>query len=235
MLPGVVVAVKNEAGYLIKNIPCWLRHFDEIVVVDNGSTDQTTAIVTNFPIRYIRFEQPLKRSQCWNEGAKAIQSEHVLFLHGDVTVPGSAVDALSSLWENQSIDYSCFRIHFPENSFNFRWLEMISNFRSRYLKLIYGDQGMCIRKSVFEQIGGFPEEFLLEDLKINKKLRHYHAGFVEAPIFPSSRKFHKLGFFNYLWLMNKILFLNALGTDTQKIYQLYYNPNLNNALERNHE
>ncbi len=223
-LPGVVISVRNDAQALTRTLPELTACFEEIVIVDNHSSDECQQVCRQFSVK--RIEVPAEvffsRGQCWNTGAAHIQAESVLFLPADTLISAQAVEALRSLWREVRCDYSCFRIRFPENSWKFRLLEKFSNARSRYLKIIYGDQGLCVRRHVFEAIGGFPQEYILEDLKINHFLKPFSFRFINAPIFPSSRKFHQLGFYRYLWLMNKVLLLNFLGMSSKKIYQLYY-------------
>jgi len=224
MLPGVIIAVRNEAETLAKNLPTLVNLFQEIVIVDNWSEDHSAEICQSFPVTWVRPETQLKRGACWNEGAQYILSSYLLFLHIDTHLSPEAILAWQKTWEPHSCDYSCFRIRFPETSFKFRFIEAISNFRSRRLRIVYGDQGLCVRKSVFDAVGGFPDEYLLEDLKISQRLKSssYQFRFIDSPIIPSSRKFHKLGFIRYLGLMMGVLILNWFGVDTQTIYRLYY-------------
>ena len=221
--PAVVISVFNDAEALRVLLSSLIPFFAEIVVVDNHSTDDCAQICHSATIPHIvPPDEAFTRGQCWNLGAAHLQAEAILFLHVDTHLPQEAVAHLQTLWRENTCDYSCFQIRFQEPSFKFRVLEHVSNFRSRHLKIIYGDQGFCIRKSVFRAIGGFPEEPLLEDLKINQWLRPYRFQFIAETIFPSSRKFHQMGFFRYLFLIQQVLLLNLLGVSTQKLAQIYY-------------
>ncbi|MBF0286379.1 MAG: glycosyltransferase [SAR324 cluster bacterium] len=223
-LPGVVISVYNDAEALRQTLPTLVNLFEEIIIVDNQSQDDCETICQQHSLKHIRppADTHWSRGQCWNHGAAHVQSDSILFLHADTVISREAVDHLRTAWTNGEIDYSCFRICFQEDSLKFRIIEQISNSRSRFLKVVYGDQGLCVRKKVFKAIGGFPEEYLLEDLKINRYLRKYPFCFINSPIFPSSRKFHQTGFYRYLLLMNVVLLLNLLGMSTKRIYQLYY-------------
>ena len=227
-LPGIVISVRNDATALARTLPQLTAFFEEIVIVDNHSSDECKQICQQFRVKRIEIPTDVyfSRGQCWNTGAAHIEAGTILFLHADTVISARAVKALRSMWCEDNCDYSCFRIHFQENSWKFRVLEKISNARSRYLKIIYGDQGLCVRKRVFEAVGGFPHEYILEDLKINRYLKPYCFRFINTAISPSSRKFHQLGFYRYLLLMNKVLLLNFLGVSSKKIYQLYYSPPL---------
>ncbi len=223
-LPGVVISVYNDAEALSRLLLTLTSLFEEIVVVDNHSEDDCLSVCHEFAVKYIQPPPRMRfsRGQCWNAGATEIKSESLLFLHVDTSISLQAVAQLKTVWHENHCDYSCFRIRFEEKAFKFRILEWVSNFRSRTLKIIYGDQGFCIRAEIFETIGGFPNEYLLEDLKINRFLRPYRFSFINSPIHPSSRKFHQIGFFRYLFLMNQILLLNLCGISTKKLHQRYY-------------
>ena len=223
-LPSVIIAIQNEALVLEQNLLRFTEQFEDLIVVDNHSIDQSVAICQRFPQVTLISPPPEERwtrGKCWNEGAKHASSPFLLFLHIDSEIPAPALQAWQQCWQSEKVDYSCFQIQFPETEIKYRTLEAISNFRSRYLRIVYGDQGLCIRNTVFQQIGGFPEIPILEDLKINSFLRPYRFQFITSCIFPSSRKFHQIGFFRYLLLMNQVLFLNWLGRDLHQIQKLY--------------
>ena len=57
----------------------------EILVVDNGSTDQTAAIVKTFPVRYLQ-EERRGASYARNQGIEASTGEIVAFIDADCTV-----------------------------------------------------------------------------------------------------------------------------------------------------
>lgn len=219
---SLIIAVRNDAPALEQHLKTWCDWFDEVIVVDNHSTDHTQEILAQFPAKKLRPPPAASRAHCYNLGAQHAQSDCLLFWHADCDMPQSSFAAFKRAWQTQQPDYSCFRIEFKAEPFWYRCLESISNFRSRSLRIVYGDQGLCVKKTVFEVVGGYPEEFLLEDLKINKKLKLYRFHFINQPIYPSIRKFIKLGFFNYLLLMNQIIILNWLGVNSKTLHGMYY-------------
>jgi hypothetical protein len=70
----------------------------------------------------------------------------------------------------------------------------IANGRTRLTRIPYGDQGIFVRRSVFERLGGYPEWPLLEDLEFGRRLKA--AGKVvilSKPVTVSSRRWDKEG------------------------------------------
>ena len=65
----------------------------------------------------------------------------------------------------------CFQQRIDASGFGYRALEFGNALRVRTAGWAYGDQGIFVRRSVFEQAGGFPDVPLMEDLLLMKRLR----------------------------------------------------------------
>jgi GT2 family glycosyltransferase len=64
-----------------------------------------------------------------------------------------------------------FKIRLLSDKFPYRWLEMGINFRSKVFKLPYGDQGLFVKRSIFEELGGFRKMPFCEDLDFVCRLK----------------------------------------------------------------
>ena len=51
-----------------------------------------------------------------------------------------------------------------------RLVSFLDNFRCRRTRIIYGDQALFVRRELFESLGGFPEQPILEDVAFCEKL-----------------------------------------------------------------
>jgi len=51
----------------------------------------------------------------------------------------------------------------------------LADLRSRYTSLPYGDQALFVRAAVFRRVGGFPEQPLMEDIELSKRLKRKEA------------------------------------------------------------
>ena len=67
------------------------------------------------------------------------------------------------------------QIRLLSDKFTYRWLEMGINFRSKAFKLPYGDQGLFVKRSIFEKLGGFREMPVCEDLDFVYRLRRKYG------------------------------------------------------------
>jgi len=161
----------------------------EILVADGGSTDATCdiAIVADRLLQGVR-----GRAAQMNLAAAHATGDVLLFLHADCRLgPGALGEAERCLRRGAA---GCFRMRVDADGAAYRMIDFCATARVRLTGLIYGDQGLFVRRALFEKIGGFPPLRLMEDVFISKTLRR-HGRIVVAPkrIFVSARRWRKTG------------------------------------------
>ncbi len=151
----------------------------EVIVVDGGSTDRTLAILRRAKIRTL--SGPRGRGPQLNAGAAAATADRLLFLHADCRLPAGWREQVGSALQHPETALACFRLHTEPSSSSSRtasirrtWLRAL-DLRSRLPLLPYGDQGFAVRRDVFEQVGGFEEIPLMEDVAFAAACRRYGA------------------------------------------------------------
>lgn len=150
----------------------------EMVVVDGGTDPQIEAIVGTHDGATLR-RSPPGRAHQMNAGATGATSEWLLFLHADSTLPSGWLDAVTSLGDAPAGGW--FRFGLDDPAWQARVIERLVAWRVRHLRLPYGDQGLFVRRRIFEQLGGFREMPLMEDLEFVRRL--VHAGpMAELPL-----------------------------------------------------
>jgi hypothetical protein len=76
----------------------------------------------------------------------------------------------------------------------YRWIEASATARVRLTGLVYGDQGLFVRRSLFQALGGFPRLRLMEDLFLSVRLRQQGRVVVAGSrIIVSPRRWQRFG------------------------------------------
>jgi rSAM/selenodomain-associated transferase 2 len=146
----------------------------EIIVSDGGSTDSTVEIAGQHRDVKVVHSQA-GRSIQMNNGAACVRGEILLFLHADCILPREDVLKIRQIFDSGKFVGGAFQIRLLSDKFTYRWLEMGINFRSMAFKLPYGDQGLFVKRSIFEKLGGFREIPVCEDLDFVCRLRRKYG------------------------------------------------------------
>jgi rSAM/selenodomain-associated transferase 2 len=164
----------------------------EVIVVDGGGDERLTRLIAGRNARIIRSDAG--RGRQMNAGAAAASADVLLFLHADSRLPPGWEAALLHL--APGIAGGWFRFALDDGAWQARLIETIVGWRVRLFRLPYGDQGLFVRRDVFERLGGFRPWPLMEDVDFARRL--VAAGQVtELPLSlrTSSRRWRRDGWF----------------------------------------
>jgi GT2 family glycosyltransferase len=129
-----------------------------------------------------------------NFGAARASGDVLLFLHADCILPDNGFTLIRDSLSNGNVAAGAFSLRIDYSGLGFRLIESVSNIRSSMTSLIYGDQGMFLRKEMFDYIGGFAGIPLMEDIEISRRLRKEgKIVFIKPPITVSPRRWLKEG------------------------------------------
>jgi rSAM/selenodomain-associated transferase 2 len=146
----------------------------DIVVADGGSTDGTRAIAAAAGVRAIL--APRGRARQLNAGVGAVHGEWLLFLHADVRLGPEARRALrAAVQPTSGIRAAVFRFAIELPPFWKHFIELGQRAREALWGLPYGDQGLLVRRELFDAVGGYPDIPLMEDVAIIRRLRRHTA------------------------------------------------------------
>ena len=144
----------------------------EVIVADGGSTDRTVEIAGQHrDVKVVT--SVMGRSVQMNKGAGYASGEILLFLHADCVLSREVVMNVRNVFGGSSFVGGAFKIRLLSDKFRYRIIEKGINFRSKFFKLPYGDQGLFVKRAVFEELGGFREMPNCEDIdfvcRLNKQ------------------------------------------------------------------
>lgn len=190
---SIIVPVLNETSILADTLSkLRLTSYEELIVVDGGSTDNTVSVAGKFTDKV--FATRTGRASVMNFGAKKASGDILLFLHADCVLPENALRTIRETLRDRSIAAGAFLLSIDHPKAGFRIIELAANLRARATSLVYGDQGMFLRRSVFEHIGGFADIPLMEDIEISGRLKKQgKIVFLKPPVRVSPRRWLKEG------------------------------------------
>lgn len=182
----------------------------ELILVDGGSSDDIEAVADGIGARLIT--APRGRGQQLAAGARAAQGEWLLFLHADsVLAPGWHV-AVREHVSRTPDRAGFFRLLFDSDRGVARVVAGWANWRARRLGLPYGDQGLLVARKLYDDVGGYPEIDLMEDVALARRLRGRLRA-LDASILTSSERYEQEGWLRRggrnLWTQMRYL----LGAD----------------------
>ena len=171
---SIIIPTFNEAN----NLPLLLSDLSilqkdgEILIVDCGSKDKTIDIAKIYGAK-IFISKERNRGLQLDIGARNSKGDWYIFLHADTRLTHDWFRKINSfLKENENSIYF-FKFKINHKKIIYRVLEILVNFRSKYFKQPYGDQGLIIHRTTYFKNNGFRKIPLMEDLdflmRLNKK------------------------------------------------------------------
>ena len=197
----------------------------ELIVVDGGSTDLTVptaqAFCANTPDTQL-ITAPRGRARQMNEGAKASRGDVLLFLHADTQLPEDAGRLIESAFADPTVVGGRFDVRFDNSSLWSRVISSLMNRRSRLTGISTGDQALFVRRQVFEQLGGFSEIPLMEDIDFSRRLKQVgRIAALRDTVTTSFRRWETQGPLRTILLMWTLRFLYWTGVSPHRLAHLY--------------
>lgn len=224
---SIIVPVLNEASRipeLLASLEPYRLRGHEVIFVDGGSDDQSFALIANLGGRVIR--SPRGRAKQMNTCAAKARGDVLLFLHADTQLPPDADRLIAERMAAQltSVDrcWGRFDVRIAGRS---RWFPLVAfmiNWRSRLTGIATGDQAIFVSQAAFKAVGGFPDQPLMEDIEISKRLKHRCAPIcVRAPVLTSGRRWEQHGVWRTIVLMWRLRWAYWRGAPAADLARLY--------------
>lgn len=224
---SIIMPVLNEAQVLpdvLARLQPWRQAGVEIILADGGSEDASRNIAKGMVDRWL--DSPAGRARQMNTGVACAKAPALLFLHADTELPADALPALRDLLA-QAQDVPVWGRFDVDVKGRSPWLPMIAfmiNLRSRFSGISTGDQALFVTKMLFQAVGGFPDQPLMEDVEISRRLRKVHPPHnLTLKVKTSGRRWDANGAWPTILLMWKLRWLYWRGASPQKLADMYRN------------
>jgi rSAM/selenodomain-associated transferase 2 len=222
---SIIVPVFHE-GNRINDLIDHLNSLDskksfEIIVVDGDKErDTLKAIQSN---RVIKIFSERGRAKQMNAGASIAKGDILIFLHADTELPTHALKKIESVIEKRGYTAGAFDLGIQSKKLIFKVIAFLGSLRSRLNRIPYGDQAIFLRTEYFNNIGGYKEIPLMEDVELMRRIKRSgkKIWILYDRVMTSPRRWEKEGVI-YCILRNWVLQgLYFLGVSPHKLVNFY--------------
>ena len=218
----IIIPVLNEARILSARLEAlqFVRSRDvELIVVDGGSTDDSFDIASAQSDHTLK--SPAGRAKQMNHGARHASTEWLLFLHADTRLEEEAFEALLEALSGDP-DWGWFDVRIEGKHPFLPLTAAMMNARAGLTKVATGDQGLFMKKALFDAVGGFPDMPLMEDVALSKALRGVAKSTVVcAPLATDGRRWDQGGWFRTVLKMWGLRFAYWAGVGPGRLANYY--------------
>lgn len=236
---SIIVPLLNEAGQLpslLRHLRVWEKRGCEVILVDGGSTDGSLPSVRASGLKVL--SAPRGRARQMNAGAAAAMGDILLFLHADTRLCHSTDHGA-----NQSADHGAdqsadtliqgalakedhcwgrFDVHIDGNHWMLPLIGWLMNQRSRLTGLATGDQCLFVTAKTFRLVQGFPDQPLMEDIELCRRLRRISPpACLRQKVTTSGRRWLDRGVWSTIWLMWRLRWAYWRGTPAEQLLEHY--------------
>jgi len=221
---SIVIPALNEADAIAATLASLqpLRAAGhEVIVVDGGSTDATVSLADPLADRVLA--APRGRARQMNAGAAVARGDVLVFLHADTSLPEHAVAVIRSALRHRL--WGRFDVDIEGRAWMLRMVAAGMNLRSRLTGIATGDQTLFISRTAFAAVGGYPEQSLMEDIELSKRLNK--LGPPACPrerVVTSGRRWEVNGVWRTILLMWRLRFDYWRGVPATRLATRYHAP-----------
>ena len=218
---AIVVPMLDEAATLpalLVHLAGWRARGCEVVLVDGGSRDDSVEMARAAGFRVLIAERG--RARQMNAGAQACGRALLLFLHADTRLPEAADAMVRAALAVQA--WGRFDVQIDGRPRMLRVVAALMNLRSRLSGIATGDQAIFVRREVFEALGGFPDQPLMEDIELSRRLlRVSRPACLRARVRTSGRRWEQRGVWRTIVLMWRLRWAYWRGVPAERLAEAY--------------
>lgn len=199
----------------------------EVIVCDGGSSDGTDKIADAAGVEFLRCKAG--RGSQLAAGAARARFPWLLFLHADtILLEGWMRDASSFMRAvdegKRTPSAAAFRFRLDDTGAKPRTLEALVRARCALLRLPYGDQGLLIPRSLYDEAGGYRALSIMEDVDLVRRLGRSRITMLESAAMTSAERYKRDGYLARTLRNQSCLMAYGLGFPVDWIARRYGAP-----------
>lgn len=127
-------------------------------------------------------------------GVAAARGDWLLIFHADTRVSVEALREAEAALARIEVSHAAWPLAIDAPGAWFRLVELGAALRWRLAGLAYGDQGLLVRRALYDRAGGYPESRIMEDVILVRRLRGLARGTrFRRPILADRRRWAREG------------------------------------------
>jgi rSAM/selenodomain-associated transferase 2 len=220
---SIIVPVLNEGPILpltLERLLPFCARGAEVILVDGGSEDGSIEIARRTGVTVLSSARG--RALQMNAGAQAAANKILVFLHADTELPPDADRLIAGVLRDSRHIWGRFNVCIQGRFRIFAVVSTLMNWRSRLTGIATGDQAIFVARSAFEKIGRFPEQPLMEDIELSKRLRALARPVcLRACVIVSGRRWESHGVWRTIFLMWRLRWAYWRGVPANELANAY--------------
>jgi len=240
---SIIIPILNEAEtveHLLNHLATnsSKENISEIIMVDGGSSDDSIDIVNNYRNvssssverskagldcarpDMLLINSSKGRAKQMNTGSKNATGTILYFLHADSFPPKNFDQYIINDVEKGNVA-GCFRLKFNHKHWWLRLASWLTQFRWRACR--GGDQSQFITKGLFNEIGGFDENYIIyeDNILINELYKRKQFKVINKKLITSARRYEKHGVWKLQYHFWSVYVKKWFGASAEELHTYY--------------
>jgi uncharacterized protein len=195
----------------------------EVIVSDGDPQGSTLSEITPKPDYIVEVRSPIGRGAQLNVGAKVARGKVLLFLHVDAYLPVRALHQVLETCEQQEWVGGAFDLAIASPRLSLKVIAKVASWRSRFTHIPYGDQAIFLRRDIFEQVQGYPDIPIMEDVALMQRLKQngYAIRILSNAVTVSPRRWEQEGILRCTLRNWSLITMYSLGAHPKALARWY--------------
>jgi uncharacterized protein len=195
---SIIIPVLHEGDRIGPCLDHLARIAEDIpyeVIVSDGDPQGSTLSAISPKYTCVEVRSPVGRGAQLNAGARVARGKVLLFLHVDACLPVRALHQVLETCKQKQWVGGAFDLAIASPRLSLKVIAKVASWRSRLTRIPYGDQAIFLRRDIFEQMQGYPDIPIMEDVALMQRLnRHgYAIEILSSAVTVSPRRWEKEG------------------------------------------